>query len=85
MDDALIAGLKNGFIFELVGDGNIPDRSYSITATPESSVSGRCVITSNQSGAIQFMAPNTPAGPGAAQGGGSLTCDEPKSPPSVSP
>src|SRR5258708_29744960 len=58
MDDALTSGLKSGFIFELVGDGNTPDKSYSITATPESSVAGRCKITANQACNIQFIQPN---------------------------
>src|SRR5258708_1278892 len=59
MDDALTSGLKSGFIFELVGDGNIPDKSYSVTATPESSISGRCLIIATQAGDIRFVAPGT--------------------------
>ncbi len=76
MDDALTSGLKNGFMFELVGDGNIPDRSYSITANPESSVSGRCAIVADQSSSIQFVPPNTAVLPGRSQGGSKIVCEQ---------
>ncbi len=77
MDDALTSGLKNGFIFDLVGDGNIPDKSYSITAVPESSVSGRCRIIANQAGEMRFLSPNaaTSAVGSRSQGSGTLTCE----------
>ncbi|MGZ4876208.1 MAG: prepilin-type N-terminal cleavage/methylation domain-containing protein, partial [Candidatus Angelobacter sp.] len=41
MDEALTSGLKNGYIFEIVGDGNKPTMSYNVNASPESGVSGR--------------------------------------------
>jgi len=59
MDDALTSGLKNGYIFELVGDGNIPDKSYTIRATPESSVAGSCTISTEQDGDIHCGPPSS--------------------------
>jgi len=61
MDDALLSGLKSGYIFELLGDGNKPVRGYSLTATPEStSASGRCSFSTNQTGTILKSAPPSP-------------------------
>ena len=60
MDEALTSGMKSGYIFEIVGDGNTPTASYSVTATPESGVSGRCNISSNESGNIQLISPRCP-------------------------
>ena len=37
MDEALTSGLKSGYIFDLVNDGNKPSVAYSVNATPESS------------------------------------------------
>jgi type II secretory pathway pseudopilin PulG len=56
MDDLLISGVKSGYTFELLGDGNVPDQAYTVTATPESiGFSGRCVFTTDQSGAIRVV------------------------------
>jgi type IV pilus assembly protein PilA len=53
MDEALTSGLKGGYTFDLVGDGNHPDANYTLTATPASAGStGRCSYTSNESGQI---------------------------------
>ena len=77
MDEALTAGLKNGYIFELVGDGNVPDRNYSITASPESSVTGRCALVASQSSGFQFVSPNSVVVPGTrSQGSGNVTCEQ---------
>ena len=57
MDEALTSGMKSGYIFDIVGDGNTPTASYTVTATPESAVSGRCNISSNQSGDIRLSIP----------------------------
>ena len=57
-DNALTSGLKDGYTFEVVGDGTNPVRGYTITATPVSSnASGRCVITADQTGQIQITGP----------------------------
>jgi len=56
MDDALLSGLKSGYTFDLVGDGNTPDRSYTLTAVPLSpDSSGRCTFVSDQSGLIRTV------------------------------
>lgn len=59
MDGALTSGLKDGYTFELVGDGNHPNANYTLTATPESAgATGRCAYTSNESGQIVPTAAN---------------------------
>jgi type IV pilus assembly protein PilA len=76
MDDALTSGLKSGYIFEIVGDGNKPTIGYTVSATPESGVSGRCTISSSESGEVSFspvgVAP--PVG-GRSVGGSSSGCE----------
>jgi type IV pilus assembly protein PilA len=57
MDEALTSGMKSGYIFDIVGDGNTPTASYTVTATPESAVSGRCNISSSESGDIRLSIP----------------------------
>src|SRR4029077_10912836 len=76
MDDALTSGLKNGYIFEIVADGNTPTASYSVTATPETSLSGRCNISSNENGDIRisFLGSSTPSGDKSV-GAGSSGCE----------
>lgn len=60
MDDTLTSGLKSGYIFDLVGDGNTPVMNYTLTATPESTISsGQCIYTSDASGQIASSSPNT--------------------------
>ncbi len=54
LDPSLAAGVKNGYVFDLVGDGNTPDASYTLTATPEApGVTGTCIYTSSQSAQIE--------------------------------
>lgn len=59
MDEALTSGLKSGYTFELIGDGNVPDSSYTLTAAPESATFGRCIYISTQQGQIQATAANS--------------------------
>lgn len=60
MDDALLSGLKSGYIFELLGDGNRPARGYSLTALPQSTtMSGRCGFLSDQTGSIFKVTPGS--------------------------
>jgi len=54
MDDALTSGLKSGYIFELTSDGKRPAQGYTINATPESSASGSCSISSNERGGLHI-------------------------------
>ena len=58
MDNGLTSGVKNGYTFEVVGDGTTPVRGYTVTATPQSvNASGRCTFTADQSGQIQITGP----------------------------
>jgi prepilin-type N-terminal cleavage/methylation domain-containing protein len=76
MDEALTSGMKSGYIFEIVGDGNTPTTSYTVNATPESGVSGRCNISSSQSGEISLSLPGAPtAGGDKSVGSGSGGCE----------
>jgi type IV pilus assembly protein PilA len=76
MDEALTSGMKSGYIFDIVGDGNTPTASYTVNATPESAVSGRCNISSNQSGEIRLSLPGEPAkGGGKSVGSAGSGCE----------
>jgi hypothetical protein len=60
-DDALTSGVKDGYMFELVGDGSTPVSNYTLTATPLSTgTTGRCTYSSGQSGQISVV--NQPSG-----------------------
>lgn len=76
MDEALTSGLKSGYIFELVNDGKKPSVSYTISATPESSASGRCSVSSNETGELHFTTTTSgPSGGGRSVGTGGGGCD----------
>jgi type IV pilus assembly protein PilA len=64
MDEALTSGIKSGYIFEIVGDGNKPTVTYTVSASPESAVSGRCSISSSQNGEVRITGPNAPSSGG---------------------
>ncbi len=71
MDSALSGGVKSGYTFQVVGDGNVPDATYTVTATPQSpGSSGRCSYTSDQGGQIRTV-PNGTASRFSSGGGGS--------------
>ena len=56
MDTGLTAGMKSGYTFELLADGNTPAMSYKLTATPEGlGTSGRCTFVSDQTGAVRQL------------------------------
>jgi type IV pilus assembly protein PilA len=71
MDEALTSGIKSGYIFEIVGDGNKPTIAYTVNASPESGVSGRCSISSIQSGDIRLFVSGAPISGGGKSVGGS--------------
>lgn len=77
MDEALTSGIKSGYIFEIVGDGNKPTVAYTVNASPESGVSGRCSISSSQSGDVKLSGPggSTSNGGDFSEGGGSSGCE----------
>ena len=64
MDEALTSGIKSGYLFEVVGDGNKPTLAYTVNAAPESAVSGRCSISSSQSGEVKIAGPGVPTNGG---------------------
>jgi type II secretory pathway pseudopilin PulG len=70
MDEALTSGIKSGYIFEIVGDGNKPTVAYTVNASPESGVSGRCSISSNQSGDVRLSGSG-----GSTTNGGNFSVD----------
>ena len=74
MDEALTNGLKSGYIFDLVNDGTKPSAAYTITATPDSDVTGHCMVQSGQSGELHFSsttATTTASSGSRSLGGGS--------------
>jgi prepilin-type N-terminal cleavage/methylation domain-containing protein len=71
MDEALTSGLKSGYMFDILADGNTPAAGYTVTAVPESAVSGRCSISSNESGDIHISLPGSPAPAGGRSVGAS--------------
>ncbi len=71
MDDSLTSGIKSGYIFDIVGDGNKPSMAYTVNATPESAATGRCSVTADQGGNIAFVAPGTDPGGARSMGSGS--------------
>jgi type IV pilus assembly protein PilA len=76
MDEALTNGMKNGYIFEILGDGKTPTASYSVTAVPESAVSGRCNISSSENGDIHISLPGGPVTVGdKSVGAGNSGCE----------
>jgi prepilin-type N-terminal cleavage/methylation domain-containing protein len=77
MDEALTSGIKSGYVFEVVGDGNKPSFGYTVNASPESSVSGRCSISSNQGGDVKLSGPggSTSKGNFSEGGGSSSGCE----------
>lgn len=69
MDEALTSGIKSGYVFEILGDGNKPTAAYTVNASPESVVSGRCSISSNQDGDVRL------SGSGESTNGGNFSVD----------
>jgi type IV pilus assembly protein PilA len=75
MDDVLTSGLKSGYVFSIVGDGNQPTAAYVASATPASGVSGRCTMAANQTGEMRFFTPGASINLGARSvGSGGSGC-----------
>ena len=56
IDSVLASGIKGGYLFDIQGDGNIPEITYKLTATPDGSGtigSSQCAFSSDQGGVIQ--------------------------------
>ena len=71
MDEALTNGLKSGYMFEIVADGNTPATSYTVTATPETGLSGRCNVSSDERGDVRIFLPGSPGSSGGKSVGAS--------------
>ena len=71
MDEALTNGLKSGYMFEIVADGNTPATSYTVTATPETGLSGRCNVSSDERGDVRIFLPGSPGQSGGKSVGAS--------------
>lgn len=55
-DEALLSGLKSGYVFVIAGDGKTPSADYTLTANPISAgISGRCGFSSEQAGEIGIV------------------------------
>ncbi|HET6840647.1 MAG TPA: type II secretion system protein [Candidatus Angelobacter sp.] len=77
LDSGLAGGIRNGYIFEITGDGKVPSLAYSVTATPQApGLSGDCAYASDQSTHIHPIIPTTDAR--TAGGGGAFAgCSSP--------
>ena len=71
LDQALSSGFKSGYLFDLVGDGQTPDQTYTIKATPQSSSAGECSFIADQTGGISYYNPPPKGVTGSATPGGS--------------
>jgi type IV pilus assembly protein PilA len=70
LDSGLASGIRNGYIFEITGDGRIPSFAYSVIAAPQApGLSGQCTYTSGQSAQIH---PSIPTESRTAGGGGAF-------------
>src|SRR6267142_339850 len=68
-------GLKDGYIFEITGDGNVPDRTYRLTGTPQAlGTSGSCAYSSDQTGAVQVSAVTVESGGRSSGGSHTVAC-----------
>ena len=53
MDEGLTSGTKNGYVFVITGDGQMPSANYTLRADPVSDgISGRCGFSAGQGGDI---------------------------------
>ena len=60
LDPSVASGVKSGYLFDLLGDGNIPNMGYTATATPQApGISGNCTFTSSQSAQIASATTST--------------------------
>jgi prepilin-type N-terminal cleavage/methylation domain-containing protein len=75
IDLGLASGLKDGYVFEITGDGNTPDRAYTLTALPQAAgTTGGCAFSSDQTGAVHVKNVTTTVGSGRVSGGANVTC-----------
>ena len=79
MDDVLVSGIKDGYLFEIVSDGNTPSMSYIVTGVPISpGVTGGCGFSGGASGQLTASVTSGSGSSGSGRsafGGGSSGCD----------
>jgi prepilin-type N-terminal cleavage/methylation domain-containing protein len=69
------SGLKDGYLFEIVGDGNVPDRSYHLTGVPQAlGISGSCAFSSDQTGALSVASVTVESGGRSSGGSSAVVC-----------
>jgi type IV pilus assembly protein PilA len=53
IDSTLAAGIKGDYQYDMKGDANVPDQSYTLTATPQGGANtSQCMLSMNESGTI---------------------------------
>jgi type II secretory pathway pseudopilin PulG len=77
IDPALSTGVKAGYLFEILGDGNTPDITYNATATPQAiGGTGTCVYTTDQTGLIRAGTASVNSGGARSSGTSSDICGQ---------
>jgi type II secretory pathway pseudopilin PulG len=75
IDSTLSTGIKAGYLFEIVGDGNKPDLAYQLNATPQAAgSSGACAFTSSQTGSIHISTASSGVTGSRSSGAASDVC-----------
>jgi type II secretory pathway pseudopilin PulG len=68
-------GLKDGYMFEIIGDGDTPDRSYRVTGVPQAlGTSGTCSFSSDQTGAMHIASVSVDSGGRSSGGSSTVAC-----------
>jgi type IV pilus assembly protein PilA len=77
LDSSLTSGIKGDYVYSLKGDGNTPDMSYTITATPQYMNAGLCTYKSDQSGMMtsQFGSGQTGGLQASSSSGAAVPCN----------
>src|SRR5260221_37409 len=69
VDSTLSTGIKAGYMFEILGDGNTPDVTYNVTASPEAiGGTGVCTFSSDQTGTIRASTAHASVGGSRSSG-----------------
>jgi len=75
IDSTLSTGIKAGYLFDIVGDGNKPDLAYTLNAVPQAlGGTGVCAFTSNQTGAVHISTASSSVAGTRSSGASSEVC-----------
>jgi type IV pilus assembly protein PilA len=55
LDPSIASGFKSGYIFDMLGDGNVPVGGYTATAVPADGVSGNCSFSTNATAQVTTL------------------------------